>query len=77
MVDTLNQVFVHTVEYLIDFSFIEIKHPLNLIPKTPADNCSEPDDFSNEEGFNSEHSVSGLDDIKDRNDHNEERENPP
>jgi hypothetical protein len=59
MVDTPNQVFVHTIEDLIDFSLTEIKQPLNLIPKTPVGNYSEPDDFeSDEEGFNSDHSVS-------------------
>jgi hypothetical protein len=77
VVDTPDQVFVHTVEDLIDFSLTKIKHPLNLIPETPAGNCSEPDDFSDEEGFNSERSVSGSDDMEDNNDHNEERGNPP
>jgi hypothetical protein len=45
--------FVHTVEDLIDFAITEIEHPLNLIPETPADDVSEPDDFSEEEEFNS------------------------
>jgi hypothetical protein len=44
-IDTPDQVFVHTVEYLIDFSLIEIEHPLNLILETPANNFSEPDEF--------------------------------
>jgi hypothetical protein len=77
VVDTPDQVFVHTVEDLIDFSLTEIEHPLNLIPETPVGNCSEPDDFSDEEGFNSERSVSESDDMEDNNDHNEERGNPP
>jgi hypothetical protein len=53
MVNTPDRVFVHTVEDLIDFSLTKIDHPLNLIPKTLAGNYSEPDDFSNKEGFNS------------------------
>jgi hypothetical protein len=44
---------MHTVEDLIDFSLTEIEHPLNLIPETPIGNFSEPDEFSEEEGFNS------------------------
>jgi hypothetical protein len=71
VVDTPDQVFVYTVEYLIDFSLTKIEHPLNIIPETPADNYSEPDDFFDEEGFNSGCSVSGLDDMEDNNDHNE------
>jgi hypothetical protein len=51
VVDTPDQVFVHTVEDLIDFSLTKIKHPLNLIPETPADNCSELDDFSTRKGL--------------------------
>ena len=58
MAESPDQVFVHIVEDLIDFSLTEIEHPLNLIPETPADNCSTPDDFSNEEWSNSECSVS-------------------
>jgi hypothetical protein len=55
-------------------SLNDIEHPLNLIPKTPAGNYSEPYDFeSNEEGFNSDHSSSKLDDMEDNNDRNEER----
>jgi hypothetical protein len=77
VVESPDQVFVHTVEDLIDFSLTEIEHPLNLIPETPADNFSEPDDFFEEEGFNSERSVSGSEDMEDNNDHNEERGNPP
>ena len=72
VVDTLNQVFVHTVEDLIDFSLTKIKHPLNIIPETPASNFSEPDEFSEEEGFNS-----GSEDMEDNHDHDEKRGNPP
>jgi hypothetical protein len=42
VVDTPDQVFVHIVEDLIDFSLTEIEHPLNMIPETPAGNYSEP-----------------------------------
>jgi hypothetical protein len=34
VVDTPDQVFVHTVEDLIDFEITEIEHTLNLIPET-------------------------------------------
>jgi hypothetical protein len=63
---------------MIDFSLTEIKHPLNLIPKTPASNYSESDDFeSDEEGPNSDHSTLESDDMEDNNDNNEERGNQP
>jgi hypothetical protein len=77
VVDILDQVFVYTLEYLIDFFLTEIEHPLNIIPKTPVGNYSEPDDFSDEEEFKSELSVSESDDMEDNNDHNKERGNPP
>ena len=57
---------------MIDFSITKIKHPLNPIHETLADNFSEPDDFSKEEGFNS-----GSKDMEHNNDHDEERGNPP
>jgi hypothetical protein len=53
VVDTPDQVFMHTVEDLIDFTITKIKHPLNLIPETPSDDVFEPDDFLEEEEFNS------------------------
>jgi hypothetical protein len=77
VVESPDQVFVHTVEDLIDFSLTKIEHPLNLIPETPSGDFSEPDDFSEEEGFNLECSVSGSKDMEDKNDHNEERGKPP
>ena len=49
MVDTPDQVCFHTIEDLIDFSLTDIEQPLNLIPKTPIDNYSEPDDFESNE----------------------------
>jgi hypothetical protein len=73
VVESPDQVFWHIVEDLIDFTLTEIEHTLNLIPETPVDNFSEPDDFSEEEGFNSECSVSGSEDMEDYNGHNEER----
>jgi hypothetical protein len=45
VVDTPDQVFVHIVEDLIDFALTKIEHPFNLIPETPTDNFSEPDNF--------------------------------
>jgi hypothetical protein len=68
---------LHIVEDLIDFALTKIKNPLNLIPETPANNFSEPNNFSEEEGFNSEHSILGSEVVEDKNDHNEERGNPP
>jgi hypothetical protein len=59
VVNIPDQVFVHIVEDPIDFSLTEIKHPLNLIPKTLVDNCFEPEDFSDEKGFNLECSRHG------------------
>jgi hypothetical protein len=72
VIDTPNQVFVHTVEDLIDFALTEIKHPLNLIPETPADKFSKPYDFLEEEGFKS-----GSEDMEDNRDYDEEKGNPP
>jgi hypothetical protein len=53
VVNTPDQVLVHTIEDLIDFSLTKIKHPLNIIPETPTGNYSKPDDLFDEEGFNS------------------------
>jgi hypothetical protein len=72
VVNTLDEVFVHMIEDLIDFAFTEIQYPLDMIPETSADDISEPDDFSEEEEFNSE-----SEDMEANNDHNEERVNPP
>jgi hypothetical protein len=66
---------LHTIEDLIYFEITEIKNPLNLIPENPID-VSELDDFSEEEGFNSECSILGYEDMEDHNDHDEERVNP-
>jgi hypothetical protein len=58
---------MHTIEYLIDFTIIEIEHPLNQILETPTDNVSEPDDFSEEVEFNSKSK-----EMEENNDHEEE-----
>jgi hypothetical protein len=63
---------VHSVEYLIYFTITKIQDPLDLIPKTPTDDVSEPDDFLEEEEFNSE-----SEDMEGNDDHNDERGNPP
>jgi hypothetical protein len=42
VVSTPDEVFVHSVEDLIDFVITEIQEPLDLIPETPADDISEP-----------------------------------
>jgi hypothetical protein len=67
VVNTPDEVFVHTVENLIDFTITEIQDPLDLISETPADDISEPDDFSKEEEFNIEY-----EDMEGNNDHEEE-----
>jgi hypothetical protein len=72
VVSTLSKVFVHSVVYLIYFSITEIQYPLDLIPGMPVDDVSEPNNFSEKEEFNSE-----SEDMEGKNDHNEERGNPP
>jgi hypothetical protein len=71
MVSTLDEVFVHSVEDLIDFMITEIQELLDLIPEMPVDDIPEPGDFSKEEelDFNSE-------DMEGNNDREEEREVP-
>jgi hypothetical protein len=72
VVDTPDQVFVHTVEYLIDFSLTEIKQPLNLILETPVGNYSEFDNFKfDKEGYNLDQLALELDDMEDNNDNDE------
>jgi hypothetical protein len=74
----LNKDLFHTVEDMIDFSLTEIEQPLNMIPKTPAGNYSETDDFeSGEERSNSYCSASKSKDMEVNNDSNEERGNQP
>jgi hypothetical protein len=72
LVSTPDEISVHSVEDLIDFTITKIQEPLGLIPKTPADDVSELDNFSEEEDFNSE-----FEDMEGNNDHNDERGNPP
>jgi hypothetical protein len=69
VVKSPDQIFVHIVEDLIYFTLTKIKHPFNLIPETPAIKFSEPNEFSKEEGFNSN--------MEYNNGHDEERGNPP
>jgi hypothetical protein len=71
VVSTPDEVFVHSVEDLIDFAITKIQEPLDLIPETPADNISEPNDCSEEEDLNSD-----SEDMEGNNDHEEEREIP-
>jgi hypothetical protein len=54
VVNTLDEVFVHSVEELIDFAITKIQEPLDLISETPAADVSEPNDFSEEEEFDSD-----------------------
>jgi hypothetical protein len=57
---------------LIDLLITEIEHPLNLISKTPIDDVSEPDNFSEEEEFDSV-----FEEMEDNNYREEEEGNPP
>jgi len=66
---TTDEVFVHSVEYLIDFVITEIQEPLDLIPETPADDIFEPNKFLEEEEFDSD-----SEDMEGNNNHEEERE---
>jgi hypothetical protein len=69
VVSTPDEVFVHSVEDLIDFSITKIQEPLDLIPETPAVDVSEPNEFSEEEEFDSD-----SEDMEGNNNHEEERE---
>ena len=54
MVSTPDKVFIHSIEDLIDFAITEIQEPLDMIPETPAVNASKPNEFSEEEEFDSD-----------------------
>ncbi len=51
---TPDEVFVQSVEDLIDFAITEIQKPLDLILETSAGDIPEPDDFLEEEELDSE-----------------------
>jgi hypothetical protein len=68
---TPEEVFLHSVEDLIDFPITKIQEPLDLIPETPANNISEPNAFLEEEEINLD-----SEDMEGNNDHGEEREIP-
>jgi hypothetical protein len=69
VVSTPDEVFIHSIEDLIDFTITEIQEPLDLIPETPAVDVSEPNKFLEEEEFDSD-----PEDMEDENNHEEERE---
>jgi hypothetical protein len=71
VVSTPDEVFVHSVEDLIDFVITKIQEPLDLIPETPVDDISKPNKFSEEEEFES-----NSKDMEGNNGHGEEREVP-
>jgi hypothetical protein len=74
----LTRFFVHTIEDLIDFSLTKIEQPLNLIPKTPTGNYSEPGDFEFEEDeSNLDRSSFESQDMGDNNDNNGEMGDRP
>jgi hypothetical protein len=68
MVSTPDKVFMHSVEDLIDFSITEIQEPINLVPETPAADVSEPNNFSEEEEFDSD-----SEDMDGNSNHEEEK----
>jgi hypothetical protein len=71
MVNTPDEVFVHSVEDLIYFTITKIQEPLDLIPETPTDDISKPNNILEEEepNFDSKY-------MEDNNGHEEEREFP-
>jgi hypothetical protein len=71
MVSTLDEVFVHSIEDLIDFAITKIQEPLDLIPKIQASDIPKPDEFSEEEEIDS-----NFEDMEGKNSHEEEREVP-
>jgi hypothetical protein len=71
VVNTPDEVFIHSVEDLIDFTIIEIQEPLGLILEMPADDISEPNDLSEDEEPKSD-----FEDMEENNGHEEEREVP-
>jgi hypothetical protein len=71
VVSTPDEVFIHSVEELIDFTIIKIQEPFDLIPEMLAADVSEPNDFSEEVEFDSD-----SEDMEDSNNHEEEREIP-
>jgi hypothetical protein len=54
VVSTPDEVFVHSVEDLIDFMITEIQEPLDLIPETSVDDIPKLDNFSEEEEVDSD-----------------------
>jgi hypothetical protein len=71
VVSTPNEVFIHSVEDLIDFTITKIQEPLDLIPKMPASDISKPNNLSKEEEPDSD-----FKDMEENNGREEEREVP-
>jgi hypothetical protein len=71
VVSTIDDVFLHSVEDLIDFTITKIQEPLSLIPEMLAVNVSEPNTFLEEEEFDSDSK-----DMEGNKNHEEEREIP-
>jgi hypothetical protein len=72
VVSTPEEVFIHSIEDLIDFAITEIQEPLDLIPETcQSSDVSEPNEFLEEEEFESD-----SEDMEGNNNHEEEREIP-
>jgi hypothetical protein len=71
VVSTPGEVFVHSIEDLIDFVITKIQQPLDLIPNMPVGDIPEPDEFSEEEDIDSD-----SEDMEGNNGCEEEREVP-
>jgi hypothetical protein len=71
VVNTLDEVFVHSVKDLIDFEITKIQEPIDLIPETLVCDTSEPNNLSKEQEPNSD-----FKDMEENNGHEEEREIP-
>jgi hypothetical protein len=71
VVNTPDEVFVHSFEDLIDFGITKIQEPLDIIPEMPVGDIPEPDDFLEEEELDSD-----SEDMQGNNGHGEEREVP-
>jgi hypothetical protein len=71
VVITPDEVFIHFVEDLIDFVITKIQEPLHLILEMDVDDIPQPNEFSEEEEFDS-----NSEDIEGNNVHEEEREVP-
>jgi hypothetical protein len=71
VVSNPDEVFVHSVEDIMDFAITEIQEPLDMMPETSSDDISELKKNSEEEEFDSDSEYREGD-----NNHEKEREIP-